>query len=67
MARGADIRTDIPAYRIWRDGELAEETSDATSAWEEQPNLVSFLIGCSFTFEAALVEAGCRCGTSSRA
>ena len=58
MARGADIRTDIPAYRIWRDGELAEETSDATSAWEEQPNLVSFLIGCSFTFEAGLVDAG---------
>jgi uncharacterized protein YcsI (UPF0317 family) len=51
-----DIRTDIPAYRVYVDGELAEETPDVTSWW--RGDLVSFLIGCSFTFEAALVEAG---------
>ncbi|MCP3426916.1 putative hydro-lyase [Rothia sp. AR01] len=58
MAPGSDLRTDLPAYRIWRDGELAGETADASSAWEEHPDLVSFLIGCSFTFEAGLAEAG---------
>ncbi|TQL70196.1 uncharacterized protein YcsI (UPF0317 family) [Nocardioides albertanoniae] len=58
MAPGSDLRTDLPAYRVWRDGELAEEVSDASSAWEEHPDLVSFLIGCSFTFEAGLAEAG---------
>lgn len=58
MAPGSDLRTDIPAYRVWRDGELAEETPDATAAWEEHPDLVSFLIGCSFTFEAGLADAG---------
>ncbi|WP_218672396.1 putative hydro-lyase [Corynebacterium pacaense] len=58
MAPGADLRTDIPAYRIWRDGELVEETTDASQAWVEHPDLVSFLIGCSFTFEAGLVDAG---------
>jgi uncharacterized protein YcsI (UPF0317 family) len=58
MAPGSDLRTDLPAYRIWRDGELAEETADASSAWREHPDLVSFLIGCSFTFEAGLDDAG---------
>lgn len=58
MAPGADIRTDIPAYRVWRDGVLSEELSDASQAWEEHPDLVSFLIGCSFTFEAGLADAG---------
>lgn len=58
LAPGSDLRTDIPAYRIWRDGELAEETTDASAAWVEHPDLVSFLIGCSFTFEAGLVDAG---------
>jgi uncharacterized protein YcsI (UPF0317 family) len=51
-----DIRTDLPAYRVYVDGELAEETTDVTSWWRD--DLVSFLIGCSFTFEAALIEAG---------
>lgn len=58
LAPGSDLRTDVPAYRIWRDGELAEETTDARAAWAEHPDLVSFLIGCSFTFEAGLVDAG---------
>lgn len=58
LAPGSDIRTDIGQYRIWRDGKLAEEVTDATDAWDEHPDLVAFLIGCSFTFEAGLVEAG---------
>ncbi len=58
LAPGADLRTDLPAYRVWREGELAEETADASAAWEEHPDLVSFLIGCSFTFEAGLADAG---------
>jgi uncharacterized protein YcsI (UPF0317 family) len=58
LAPGADIRTDVPAYRVWRDGELVEETADASRAWGERPDLVAFLIGCSFTFEAGLADAG---------
>lgn len=58
LAKDADLRRDVPLYRIWRDGKLAEETPDASSAWEEHPDLVSFLIGCSFTFETPMAEAG---------
>jgi uncharacterized protein YcsI (UPF0317 family) len=58
LAPEADLRTDLPLYRIWRDGKLAEEVPDARSAWAEHPDLVAFLIGCSFTFETPLVEAG---------
>ena len=56
LADGADLRTDIPAYRIWEHGELVAEVTDATPYWRD--DLVAFLIGCSFTFEAALIEAG---------
>lgn len=58
LAKGADLRRDVPLYRIWRDGKLAEEVTDATAAWAEHPDLVSFLIGCSFTFETPMMEAG---------
>ena len=58
LAPGADLRTELPLYRIWRDGVLAEVTADATSAWAERDDMVSFLIGCSFTFETPMVEAG---------
>lgn len=58
LAKDADLRKDVPLYRIWRDGKLAEETPDATAAWAECPDLVSFLIGCSFTFETPMMEAG---------
>ncbi|WP_268800652.1 putative hydro-lyase [Pseudomonas huanghezhanensis] len=58
LAQGADLRTDIPLYRIWRDGKLVEQVSDATQAWAEHDDMVAFLIGCSFTFETALQEAG---------
>lgn len=51
-----DIRTDVPAYRVYVDGVMVEETPDATSWWQE--DLVAFLIGCSFTFEAALLAGG---------
>ena len=51
-----DIRTDIPLYRVYEKGELVAEPSDATRYWHE--GLVTFLIGCSFTFEHPLMEAG---------
>jgi uncharacterized protein YcsI (UPF0317 family) len=56
MAPGADLRTDVPRYRIWRDGELVEEPEDASEHWRD--DLVGFLIGCSFTFERALAAEG---------
>jgi uncharacterized protein YcsI (UPF0317 family) len=53
---GGDLRTDVPAYRVFRDGQLVDEPDDVVSAWRD--DLVAFLIGCSFTFEAALLDAG---------
>lgn len=58
LAEGADLRTDFPLYRIWRNGKMVEEISDATQAWSERSDMVTFLIGCSFTFETPLREAG---------
>ncbi|RDW20004.1 putative hydro-lyase [Oceanobacillus arenosus] len=55
-AQGADLRTDIPKYRIFRDGELVDEVTDITEYWQD--DLVSFLIGCSFTFEKPLLDNG---------
>jgi uncharacterized protein YcsI (UPF0317 family) len=55
-AAESDLRTDIPGYRLWRDGALAERVDDARAIWRD--DLVAFLIGCSFTFEWALAEAG---------
>lgn len=57
FAPDSDIARDIPRYRIYRNGELAEETTDVTHYFEERNDLVSFLIGCSFSFESALLEA----------
>jgi len=51
-----DIRTDVPQYRVWRDGQLAEECADVRHVWRD--DLVSFVIGCSFSFEQALLDAG---------
>jgi uncharacterized protein YcsI (UPF0317 family) len=51
-----DIRTDLPRYRVWRDGELIEEPTDIRQIWRN--DLVSFALGCSFSFEQALVEDG---------
>lgn len=52
----ADIRTDITKYRIFKNGEAETETSDLTPYWRD--DFVTFLIGCSFTFERALSEQG---------
>ena len=51
-----DLRTDIPRYRVWRHGELVEEPTDISHLWRD--DLVSFPLGCSFSFEDALVEDG---------
>lgn len=51
-----DLRTDLPRYRVWRDGELAEEVTDIVQLWRD--DLVGFVLGCSFTFEDALSAAG---------
>jgi uncharacterized protein YcsI (UPF0317 family) len=56
LAPGADLRTDLPRYRVWRDGELTGEPADVRDLWRE--DLVAFLIGCSFTFERALLAEG---------
>ena len=56
LAPGADLRTDIGAYRVYKNGELVDEVEDATPYWRD--DLVAFLLGCSFTFEWALLEAG---------
>jgi len=56
MAPGADLRTDIPRYRVYERGELVEEPTDLHPYW--RGDLVSFLLGCSFTFEMALLSAG---------
>ncbi|MFE5176757.1 putative hydro-lyase [Streptomyces sp. NPDC056634] len=56
LAPGADLRTDLPRYRVWKHGELTDEPTDVVDHWRD--DLVSFLIGCSFTFEWALSEAG---------
>jgi uncharacterized protein YcsI (UPF0317 family) len=56
-APGADLRTDVPRYRIFRQGQAEPfEPTDARDVWRD--DLVSFLLGCSFTFEGALVREG---------
>jgi uncharacterized protein YcsI (UPF0317 family) len=55
-APDADLRTDLGRYRVWRDGELVELPRDVRALWRD--DLVAFLIGCSFTFDHALAEAG---------
>lgn len=51
-----DICTDVPRYRVWRDGQLIGEPTDITHLWRD--DLVTFVIGCSFSFEQALMDAG---------
>lgn len=55
-APSADLRSDVPRYRVWKQGELADEPADVHRYWRN--DLVSFLIGCSFTFDAGLQYAG---------
>lgn len=55
MGEGGDICTDIPKYRIYREGVFTEELSNVSPYWKE--GYVGFLIGCSFSFEEALMAA----------
>lgn len=55
-ARGSDLRTDLPRYRVFHAGRCVDRPHSIESMWRD--DLVAFLIGCSFTFEAALQEAG---------
>ena len=56
LGAGIDVRTDLPRYRVWRDGVVAEEPTDISHLW--RADLVTFVIGCSFSFEEALLQAG---------
>jgi uncharacterized protein YcsI (UPF0317 family) len=56
LGEGIDIRTDLPRYRVYRDGALAAETEEIAAFWRQ--DFVTFVIGCSFTFENALQDAG---------
>jgi uncharacterized protein YcsI (UPF0317 family) len=51
-----DIRTDVPRYRVWRHGEVVDEPTDVTKYWRD--DLVTFVLGCSFSFEQALLDSG---------
>src|SRR5437763_14370687 len=51
-----DIRTYVPRYRVWRDVEVVDEPTDIMAHWRD--DLVAFVIGCSFSFEEALMEDG---------
>jgi uncharacterized protein YcsI (UPF0317 family) len=55
-APSADIRTDLPLYRVWEQGRSFQEVQDVLDFFN--PDLVSFLLGCSFSFEEALIRAG---------
>ena len=59
-ALGEDLvlRTDVPRFRVFRNGELEGEVTDLTSLWRD--DLVTFILGCSFSFEQALMDAGLR-------
>ena len=56
LAPGADLRLDLPGYRVWQDGRLVDEPADVLEWWAD--DLVTFLLGCSYTFETALLQAG---------
>ncbi|MGH7263676.1 MAG: putative hydro-lyase [Candidatus Rokuibacteriota bacterium] len=56
VAPGADLRTDVPKYRIYREGRLEAEVTDIAREWRD--DFVAFLLGCSYTFETALLQSG---------
>ncbi len=56
VAPDFDIRTDVPKYRIWQQGKLVDEVADISHVWRD--DLVTFLLGCSFSFEEALIADG---------
>ena len=55
-APSADLRTDVPRYRIYEKGSLVDETLDVSKYWRD--DFVSFLLGCSFSFETAMERSG---------
>ena len=56
LGHDIDIRTDVPQYNIYRDGELAEQRTEITDLWRD--DFTAFVLGCSFTFEEALIAEG---------
>ena len=56
LGEDLDLRTDIPGYRIWENGKVVAEVSDASAYWRD--DLVAFVLGCSYSFEDALIENG---------
>jgi uncharacterized protein YcsI (UPF0317 family) len=56
IAPGADVRTDLPRYRVFRDGQPVDEPTDIRDLWRD--DLVTFMLGCSFVAEEALLAAG---------
>lgn len=56
LGNDIDLRTDLPRYRVWRDGELVDECEDVSTVWRQ--DLVAFVIGCSFSFEWAMRTEG---------
>jgi len=58
VAPEADLRTDLPKYRVFKKGEIVDEPTDITRYWRD--DLVAFLLGCSLSFEWALRDANVR-------
>ena len=59
MGEGIDLRSDLPSYRIFKHGKLVEETDNVKSYYDKRDNdLVGFVLGCSFSFEQAILDAG---------
>lgn len=56
LGEDLDVRTDVPRYRVWAHGELVDEPPDVRAHWRD--DLVSFALGCSFSFEEALMAEG---------
>jgi len=56
LGEDLDLRSDIPGYRVWRDGEMVAEVDDVRDWWRD--DLVSFVIGCSYSFEEGLIAEG---------
>jgi uncharacterized protein YcsI (UPF0317 family) len=53
-----DIRTDVPRYRVFKEGRLVEEPTDIRGYWSS--DLVAFVLGCSFSFELPMLQGGLR-------
>ena len=56
LGQDLDIRTDVPGYYVYRDGQRAEELTSLEAIW--QPDFVTFALGCSFSFEQMLLQEG---------